>query len=66
MDSYRYGFGSHEKDDEVKGEGNDTLCVIFRNDQQSLQGIFRYRVASTIEQVAQCMNDGFKIAVAVC
>jgi hypothetical protein len=46
--------------------GNDTLCVIFRNDQQSLQGIFRYRVASTIEQVAQCMNDGFKIAVAVC
>jgi hypothetical protein len=22
MDSYRYGFGSHEKDDEVKGEGN--------------------------------------------
>ena len=22
VDSYRYGFGSHEKDDEVKGEGN--------------------------------------------
>lgn len=42
---------------------NRTVVAILRNDQMSSFGIFKYAIASTIEEVAALYDAGFRLIV---